>query len=168
MPRQTVVWAWRELFGLTGIMLAVRLYYVSLATAGAAVAYRLLRPSFHPLAALAGVSIPLLAPPYHLLAPTYNTTAALAFTLAVAFGVAAIRDRRAGFAVAFGCAIVLGSAVAVIRRHIRLHAYDAARLQLLAQDGEMISREESLELVLQPPLHAVEVPDRPLRIRRRL
>lgn len=102
------VWLWRQAFGLTGIMLAVRVYYVVLASACAVVAYRLLRPSFHPVAT-AALAVPLLAPPYLLLAPTYNTTAALAFTLAVAFGWAALRDRSARHAFAFGRAIVIGS-----------------------------------------------------------
>ena len=102
------VWAWQATFGLTGIMLAVRIYYVALATGAAAVTYRLLRPTLRPAAAAVAVTLPLLAPPYHLLMPTYNTMAVLAFTLAIALGFGALRDGHTAPAVWSGVLLAVG------------------------------------------------------------
>jgi hypothetical protein len=105
-----LVWIWERIFGVTGIVLATRLLWVALATAGAALAIRLLRGTARLGVVAAAVAIPLLAPPYHVFAPTYNTVSSLLFTLAVLFGFAALRDRRATLAAATGVSLALGAA----------------------------------------------------------
>jgi hypothetical protein len=104
------IWVWHAAFDLTGIVLAVRLVYVGLAAATAIVLFRLLRPTFGPAGTAFAIAIPLLAPPYQLLAPTYNTVAILAFMLAVALGFAALRDDRRSLAAWAGVMAVAGSA----------------------------------------------------------
>ncbi len=54
--------------------------------------------------------LPLLALPYHLFAPTYNTVAQLCFTLSVVLGWASVRDRRRAFAAASGVMLAFGTA----------------------------------------------------------
>jgi hypothetical protein len=105
-----LVWIWERIFGLTGIVLAMRLLWVALATAGAALAIRLLHGTARLGVLAAAVALPLLAPPYHVFAPTYNTVSSLLFTLAVLFGFAALRDRRATLAASAGVSLALGTA----------------------------------------------------------
>lgn len=103
-------WLWERAFGTTGIVLAIRLLWIALATAGAAVSIRLLR-GVAPFGVVAlAVALPLLAPPYHVFAPTYNTVSSLLLTLAVLLGFAAVRFRRASAAVWMGAALALGGA----------------------------------------------------------
>ena len=104
------VLAYRFAFGLTGIVLALRLFYVALASGACALAYRLLRPSVRPLVIVVALSLPLLAPPYHVLAPSYNTIAVLCFMLSVVAGFAAIRDSSWRLAAFAGVAAALGAA----------------------------------------------------------
>src|SRR5919198_5855423 len=54
----------------------------------------------------------------------------------------------------------VGAAVAVVTRHEGLHRHDSAALDLLAQDRQVVAREQVLEFLLEPPFHAIEVPDR--------
>lgn len=100
---------WTALFGLTAIQLAVQLYYVAIATVAGFVAYRLLRPTFRPAAAALAIGIPLLAPPYHLIAPSYNTIAELSFMLATCLAFAAVRDDSRAKAALSGVALVVGT-----------------------------------------------------------
>src|SRR5207249_7899088 len=58
----------------------------------------------------------------------------------------------------------IGAAVAVICRHERFHARDSSGLDLLAEHRQMVPREERLELFLEAPFHAVEIPYRSLRV----
>lgn len=95
---------WTSLFGMTGVVLALRLFYVAVAAIAAVIVYRLLRPSFGPWASLAGAAVPLLAPAYGLLSVTYDTMAALGLILGCAFAFAAVRDRRRWLAAAAGVA----------------------------------------------------------------
>jgi hypothetical protein len=103
-----LVWIWERLFGLTGLVLAIRLLWVPIAAAGAFAATRMLRGTTSlPVAALA-VGLPLLAPPYHIFAPTYNTLSSLLLTLAVVFAFAAERDGNRTRAYLAGAALGLG------------------------------------------------------------
>ena len=96
--------------GLTGVALFARELYVVLAAVAGLIAYRLLRPSARPAAAAIAVILPLLALPYHLFAPTYNTIAQLCFTLSVVLGWASVRDRGRALATASGVMLALGTA----------------------------------------------------------
>jgi hypothetical protein len=100
---------WAALFGTTGIVVALRLLYVASAAAGAALVYRLLRPSFGVWASLAGAAAPLLAPAYHLFGVTYDTMAALGLMLACVLAFAAARDERPWLAAAAGVAAAVAS-----------------------------------------------------------
>jgi hypothetical protein len=95
---------WTTLFGTTGVVAALGLYYVALATVVAALMYRILRPSFGPWAALAGVAAPLLAPAYALLMVSYDTTAALGMLLAMTLCFKALRDSSRWAAAGAGAA----------------------------------------------------------------
>src|SRR5262249_56804562 len=53
----------------------------------------------------------------------------------------------------------VGAAIAMIGRHERLHADKAASLDLFAEHGQMVAREERLKLLLETPFDAVEIPD---------
>ena len=98
------------LFGTTGIVLFVRELYIVIAAVVGFVLYRVLRREFSAPAVAIAVVLPMLALPYHLFAPTYNTIAQLCFTLAVVLGWASIRDGRRGLAVACGVALAAGAA----------------------------------------------------------
>lgn len=84
--------AWTSLFGLTGLVLALRLFYIAVATAVAVIVYRLLKPSFGTVPAALGALAPCLVPPYNTFGVSYNTAAMLGFVLAVALCVASIRE----------------------------------------------------------------------------
>jgi hypothetical protein len=105
-----LVWVWERFAGLTGIVLAIRLLWVALAAAGTLLATRMLRGSVRVGVAVFAVTLPLLAPPYHVFAPTYNTVSQLLLTLAVVLGFAAMRDRSPLLAAWVGVAIALGAA----------------------------------------------------------
>jgi 4-amino-4-deoxy-L-arabinose transferase-like glycosyltransferase len=96
------LWTW--LFGMTGVVVALRLFYVAVATAGAVTVYRLLRPSFGAWACLAAAAVPLLAPPFGLFSVTYNTMAGLGLMLACTLAYASARDGKPALAVAAGAA----------------------------------------------------------------
>lgn len=103
-------WTWERLFGTTGIVLAIRLLWVALAAAGAALCARLVRDLATPGVVVLAVAIPLLAPPYHVFAPTYNTVSSLLLTLSVLFAFAALRHRREWLAAASGASVALAAA----------------------------------------------------------
>ena len=84
--------AWRGLFGLNGIVLALRLFYVALAAALGWAVVRALKPSFGALVSTVAVCSVLLAPAYNTFAVSYNTTAQLASMLSLSLVVAAWRD----------------------------------------------------------------------------
>jgi 4-amino-4-deoxy-L-arabinose transferase-like glycosyltransferase len=100
---------WTALFGTSGIVLALRLFYVALAIAVGYVIYRCLRPSFGALAAALAAWLPLLAPPYNIIGTSYNTSAILAFSAAVALCFAALRDDDRAKAAAAGVATFIGA-----------------------------------------------------------
>lgn len=95
---------WTTLFGMTGVVVALRLFYVAVATATAVVVYRLLRPSCDPWVSLTAAAVPFLAPAYALFAVTYDTMAAIGMVLACTLAFAAARDSRRSYAAAAGAA----------------------------------------------------------------
>jgi hypothetical protein len=99
---------WTALFGTAGIVLALRLFYIAVATAVGYVIYRALRPSFGAGVAALAAWLPLLAPPYNIFGVSYNTMAILAFSAAAALGLAAIRDADRTKAAAAGVATTVG------------------------------------------------------------
>lgn len=101
------VWLW--LFGTTGIVVALRLFYVAVAAGAAATVYRTLRPSFAPWASLVAAVVPFLAPAYNLFWVSYDTMAALGMVLACLLAFAAVRDDRPWLAVAAGAAAAFAS-----------------------------------------------------------
>ena len=100
---------WHALFGISGIVLASRLFYVALAATAGFVMVKVLRPSFGALVPVLAASVVLLAPAYNTFAVSYNTVAQLAFMLCVSLVFAARRDASraaaagAGALAAFGC-----------------------------------------------------------------
>jgi hypothetical protein len=97
--------AWMAVFGLAGIQLAMRVFYVVLASGAGFVVFRALRPSFGDWPSFAAAAIPLLAPPFNLMQLSYNTGAILGLMLAAALGLAAIRDRSRWAALGAGVAL---------------------------------------------------------------
>jgi hypothetical protein len=100
-----LAWAWTHAVGLTGLVLASRLYFVVIAFGAGYVCYRALRPTFGPLVAALGVVVPLLAPPYNILSVSYNTSAMLGLMVAAFAAFAALRDDSLGWAFASGVAV---------------------------------------------------------------
>lgn len=86
---------WLALVGVDGIALALRLFYVALASATGVVAYRCFAPAFGRVAAFAGVVAVLFAPAYNIMSVSYNSIAILGGLLALALAFCAIREQRA-------------------------------------------------------------------------
>jgi hypothetical protein len=101
--------AWRALFGMYGLVLALRLLYVVAAAGIGILVYRALRPSYPAAALLLAVSAPLLALPYNIVGLSYNTTAMLAFLASWAFLFQAVRDADRGSALGAGVAAAIGA-----------------------------------------------------------
>jgi len=101
------LWLW--LFGQTGVVLALRLFYVAVAAVGGIVAYRILHRYFGRTAAFAGAVAILIAPAYNLLAISYDTMAALGMVLACVFAFAAVRDSDWRYAAIAGAAAAFAS-----------------------------------------------------------
>jgi hypothetical protein len=109
LPAAGFVWVWTHLFGTDGLVLAFRLFYVTLATCVGVFAYVQLRRSFHPLVAALAVSLPLLCPPFNLFAPGYNQMTTLGFLTAVALAHRAEHDHSGWSAAGAGVALVFAS-----------------------------------------------------------
>ncbi len=100
---------WTSLFSTTGLFLALRLFYVALASAAGYATYRVLRPSFGEWPAFVAGAAWLLAPAYNLFAVDYNTMAALGMVLACAGTFAALRDGSRRAALLAGAAAAFAS-----------------------------------------------------------
>ncbi|MGH8774633.1 MAG: hypothetical protein ACRDWI_05465 [Jiangellaceae bacterium] len=89
-------WLWTQLFGVSGLVLASRLFFVAVAFGVGYLAYRALRTTLRPATAAVAVAAPLMALPYHLGQISYNTMPILGLVLATTAGFAAVlhRDRR--------------------------------------------------------------------------
>jgi hypothetical protein len=114
-------WLWTHLFGMTGLVLASRIFFVAVAFGVGFLAYRALRTTLRPVSAAIAVTAPLMALPYHLGQISYNTMPVFGLVLGTAAGFAAVvrRDRRwafiSGVAVAVGVMsfpmILIGGAI---------------------------------------------------------
>ena len=96
------LWLW--LFGTTGVVVALRVYYVVVAAIAGALVFRVLDRSFGRTAAFVGAVAVWVAPTYNVLSVSYDTMAALGITLACVFCFAAVRDGRRRYAVVAGAA----------------------------------------------------------------
>ncbi|MGZ4612256.1 MAG: hypothetical protein ACXV1K_03660 [Kineosporiaceae bacterium] len=85
------VWVWTHAVGLDGLVIAARAFCLAFALGCGTLAYRALRVSFRAVVAATAVAVPLLAPPYNLLDPSYNTAP-------IALGVVAVCAAHAGLA----------------------------------------------------------------------
>lgn len=99
---------WHSLFGVSGIILASRLFYVALAALAGWVMVRVLRPTFGLLVPVVAVSAVLLAPAYDTFAVSYNTMAQIAFSLCVVLVFSARRDDSRVAAACAGALAVVG------------------------------------------------------------
>ena len=111
LPAAAFTWLWTHLFGLTGLVMAFRLFYVVLAGAVATLAYRQLARSFRPAVAALAVTVPLLCPPFNLLAPGYNLMTSLGLLAATALAHRALMERHVPAAAGAGVALVFASIV---------------------------------------------------------
>jgi hypothetical protein len=109
LPAAGFVWVWLHTFGTVGLVAAFRLFYVVLGAGVAFFAYLQLRRSLHPVVAALAVSVPLLCPPFNLLAPGYNQMTTIGFVLAVALAHRAEHDRSPLAAAGTGVALVFAS-----------------------------------------------------------
>ena len=100
---------WTALFGTSALVLASRLFYVALASSAGYVIYRALRPTFGSWVTAIAVAVVLLAPPYNVMAVSYNTVAVLAFAAATALAWQAVRDGDRRAAAAAGVAAAVGA-----------------------------------------------------------
>jgi hypothetical protein len=100
---------WTALFGTSALVLASRLFYVVLASGVGYVIYRALRPTFGSWVTAIAVAVVLLAPPYNVMAVSYNTVAVLAFAAATALAWQAVRDGDRRAAAAAGVAAAAGA-----------------------------------------------------------
>ena len=100
---------WTMLFGTSALVLASRLFYVVLAVGAGYVIYRALRPTFGSRVTALALAVVLLAPPYNVMAVSYNTVAVLAFAMATALAWQAVRDGDRRAAVAAGVAAAVGA-----------------------------------------------------------
>jgi hypothetical protein len=100
-------WLWTQLFGMTGLVLASRIFFVAVAFGVGFLAYRALRTTLRPVTAALAVAVPLMALPYHLGQISYNTMPILGLVFGTAAGLATVirQDRRWAF--------VCGAATAV-------------------------------------------------------
>ncbi len=101
------VWVWTHLFGMNGLVLASRLFFVAFAFSAGFVAYKALRTTLRPVTAAVAVAAPLMALPYHLGQISYNTVPIIGLVVGTAAGFAVVvtQDRRWAF--------VCGAAIAV-------------------------------------------------------
>ena len=104
-----IAFLWSAIFGTTGLVLALRIFYIALAVAGGVVIFRALRPSVGDVPALVAAVAPLLAPPYNIIGVSYNTVGVLAYAVALALAHSALRDRDGRAAVWSGAALALGA-----------------------------------------------------------
>lgn len=102
-------WLWTRLVGTAGLVIAYRLFYLVLASGAAAIVYRSLRQFFRPVSAGAAALLPLLCPPFNLIAPSYNTIAMLGFAVGFAAGARGLRDHQRGWLLLAGAGMGLAA-----------------------------------------------------------
>ncbi len=97
-----VTWLWTHLFGVSGLVLTSRVFYLLLSVLVGAVCYAALRRALAPMTAALAVLVPLLALPYQLPVLSYNTAPILFVLLALSTGMAALWSRRGRWAAVAG------------------------------------------------------------------
>jgi hypothetical protein len=102
-------WLWTHLVGMTGLVLASRLFFVAVVIGTGYLAYRALRATLPPATAFTAIAIPLMALPYHLGQISYNTVPVLGFVLGTTAGFAAIRTQDRRWAFGCGAATAMGA-----------------------------------------------------------
>lgn len=102
-------YVWKALFGLQGLVLALRWFYVTLATVVGYFSWRWLRPWLGALPAALGIVPVSLAPPYAIWMVSYNTICVLGFLLASALAYSALHDQSRVKAVGAGVALAVGA-----------------------------------------------------------
>lgn len=130
-------WVWLQLFGVEGVVLASRVFYLGLALAVGAVAYRALRTRLPRAASFAAVVLMLLPTPYNLLVTSYNTMPVLMLGLATCAGFAALVTRSPRWAACSGVALAL----AVLSHPVSLPAAVVLALTVLvlARRGPVVA-----------------------------
>jgi len=144
LPAVPVAWLWLHLVGSTGLVLALRLFFVLVAGLVSLGCYRALRPDFPPAVAFAAVTVPVLALPYGLMVVSYNTVPMLATMFATCAGYAAVRRGSgrwgAASAAAAGGAVlgyppILPAALAIVAMVAMLSRQRRGVLSLLGAGG---------------------------------
>lgn len=107
IPAIPCVWLWLKMFGVEGIVLASRYFYLCLVAAAAVTGYRALRTSLPPAAAFTAVVLMFTPAPYGLMVTSYNTVPALGFGLAVCAAFAAMRTSSTRWALLAGTSIAI-------------------------------------------------------------
>lgn len=100
-------WAWLQVAGLEGVVLASRTFYVVLALGVGALGYAALRSGFRPLPAFVAVVLACTPTPYNLLVTSYNTVPGLMLGLATFTGYAALVRRSGRWGSVAGVALAL-------------------------------------------------------------
>lgn len=158
------VWTWMQVFGVQGIVLASRVYYVVLAFAVGFLAYRSLRIGLPPVAAFVAVVTTLGPVPYNLLVTSYNTMPVLALGLGTSLAFAALLTSSVRYAAAVGVAMAvailshpssLPAAVAVALSFAVLARRPRAVLGLVAGGGA-VSLAIILVIAVGPGLTALQ------------
>lgn len=110
LPTAPFLKLWMLAFGTTGVVYAFRLVYLLFAAVSGAIVYRALRPSFGSVASALAAAVPLLAPPYNLVAVSYNTLAMMGMLASCALAFAAVRDSSSRAAALAGVAAAVSVA----------------------------------------------------------
>jgi hypothetical protein len=109
LPAVPLVKLWLALFGSTGVVYALRASYVLFAGGAGWLVYRALRPSFSATACALAAAAPLLALPYGIVSPSYNTFGLMGMTTALALAFAAVRDDGRASAAGAGVAMAIAT-----------------------------------------------------------
>jgi hypothetical protein len=105
LPGAPFVWLWHEWFGLTGLVLASRVFFVLVAAGVMFLAYRGLRESVTAPAAFAGIAVATLALPYGIPVLSYNTIPVLGSVLSASAFAATVATGSRRWAALSGAAL---------------------------------------------------------------
>lgn len=108
LPAVAFVWVWLQLVGVTGLVLASRIFFVAFAAVIGVFAVRALRTRLGWGPACAAVITASLALPYNIAEVSYNTVALLMLVLASAAGFAAVQTLSRGWAAIAGVSVTVG------------------------------------------------------------
>lgn len=111
LPGAPFVWLWHQLFGLSGLVLAARAFYVLVAAAVGVTAWRALRTTVSTPAAFAGIAVAGLAIPYGVPVLSYNTAPILACLLSAAALTATVQTHSRRWALLTGAALGVAATI---------------------------------------------------------